>query len=116
RRGPEGSGPGSVLQNNCEQVCSHTDRVQEHLPATVALAPVFHPWYATWPLALLAVAARRTTWFVVPAAVATFLALPDGTNLARLTKAPGAVAMTALVIAVAVWGLPRLRRATVDAH
>ncbi|WP_411970714.1 polyprenol phosphomannose-dependent alpha 1,6 mannosyltransferase MptB [Micromonospora peucetia] len=83
------------------------------LAATVVLAPVFHPWYATWPLALLAVAARRTTWFVAPCAAAAFLALPDGTNLARFTKAPGALAMTALVLGLAVWGLLRLRRTRV---
>ncbi|MDM4720097.1 polyprenol phosphomannose-dependent alpha 1,6 mannosyltransferase MptB [Micromonospora sp. WMMA1363] len=81
------------------------------LAATVVLAPVFHPWYATWPLAVLAVAAARTGWFVVPCAVAAFLTLPDGTNLARLVKAPGAVAMTALVVAVAVRGGARLRHA-----
>ncbi|QOC90955.1 polyprenol phosphomannose-dependent alpha 1,6 mannosyltransferase MptB [Micromonospora craniellae] len=81
------------------------------LAFTVVLAPVFHPWYATWPLAVLAVAATRTTWFVVPSALASFLALPDGTNLARLVKAPGAVAMTLLVVVLAVRFLPRLRRA-----
>ncbi|MFI6269166.1 polyprenol phosphomannose-dependent alpha 1,6 mannosyltransferase MptB [Micromonospora zamorensis] len=70
------------------------------LVATVVLSPVFHPWYATWPLALLALTAARTTWFVLPGAVAAFLALPDGTNLARFTKAPGAVAMTALLLTV----------------
>ncbi|MFG2007691.1 polyprenol phosphomannose-dependent alpha 1,6 mannosyltransferase MptB [Micromonospora sp. NPDC048868] len=80
------------------------------LAATVALAPVFHPWYATWPLVLLAVAAARTTWFVAPCAAAAFLALPDGTNLARFSKAPGALAMTALAAGLAVWGLLRLRR------
>ncbi|MER7456428.1 polyprenol phosphomannose-dependent alpha 1,6 mannosyltransferase MptB [Micromonospora sp. NPDC126480] len=84
------------------------------LAATVALAPVFHPWYATWPLAVLAVAAARTAWFVVPCAVAAFLALPDGTNVARLVKAPGAVAMTVLVVGVLAWGLPRLRHARLD--
>ncbi|MFG1651956.1 polyprenol phosphomannose-dependent alpha 1,6 mannosyltransferase MptB [Micromonospora sp. NPDC049275] len=68
------------------------------LAATVALSPVFHPWYATWPLALLALTATRTTWFVLPTAMAAFLALPDGTNLARFTKAPGALAMTALLL------------------
>ncbi|MGN9890753.1 polyprenol phosphomannose-dependent alpha 1,6 mannosyltransferase MptB [Micromonospora sp. L31] len=71
------------------------------LAATVVLAPVFHPWYATWPLLLLAVSATRTGWFVLPAAVATFLALPDGTSLARYTKAPGAIAMTVLVVVLA---------------
>ncbi|MEU5791090.1 polyprenol phosphomannose-dependent alpha 1,6 mannosyltransferase MptB [Micromonospora purpureochromogenes] len=70
------------------------------LAATVVLAPVFHPWYATWPLLLLAVSATRTGWFVLPAAVATFLALPDGTSLTRYTKAPGAIAMTVLVVAL----------------
>ncbi|WBB51629.1 polyprenol phosphomannose-dependent alpha 1,6 mannosyltransferase MptB [Verrucosispora sp. WMMA2044] len=79
------------------------------LVATVVLAPVFHPWYATWPLAVLAVAATRTAWFVLPCALASFLALPDGTNLARLTKAPGAIAMTALVLAALVWTLSRRR-------
>ncbi|MGC4785371.1 polyprenol phosphomannose-dependent alpha 1,6 mannosyltransferase MptB [Micromonospora zamorensis] len=77
------------------------------LVATVVLSPVFHPWYATWPLALLALTAVRTTWFVLPAAVAAFLALPDGTNLARFTKAPGALAMTALLLTLTVIVLPR---------
>ena len=72
------------------------------LVATVVLSPVFHPWYATWPLALLALTAARTTWFMLPAAAAAFLALPDGTNLARVTKAPGALAMTALLLTVLV--------------
>ncbi|MFE9692710.1 polyprenol phosphomannose-dependent alpha 1,6 mannosyltransferase MptB [Micromonospora sp. NPDC005806] len=75
------------------------------LAATVLLAPVFHPWYATWPLALLAVATlspARTVWFVAPCAVAAVLVLPDGSNLARFSKAPGAILMTALVVAVAV--------------
>ena len=72
------------------------------LAATVALSPVFHPWYATWPLALLA--RRRGPDHLVRAAraVAAFLTLPDGTNLARFTKAPGALAMTALILALTV--------------
>ncbi|MFE9193981.1 polyprenol phosphomannose-dependent alpha 1,6 mannosyltransferase MptB [Micromonospora sp. NPDC007208] len=77
------------------------------LVATVVLSPVFHPWYATWPLALLALTAAGTTWFVLPAAAAAFLALPDGTNLARVTKAPGALAMTALLLTVLVRTLRR---------
>nr|WP_231926953.1 polyprenol phosphomannose-dependent alpha 1,6 mannosyltransferase MptB [Micromonospora siamensis] len=77
------------------------------LAATVLLAPVFHPWYATWPLFLLAatVPAARTRWFVLPCAVASVLTLPDGTSLARFTKAPGAVAMTLLVVVLAVAGV-----------
>jgi alpha-1,6-mannosyltransferase len=67
------------------------------MAATVLLAPVFHPWYAIWPLALLAATMRRDTrWLIVPVAVAAALCLPDGYNLALATKAPGAVGMTVL--------------------
>ncbi|WP_431925771.1 polyprenol phosphomannose-dependent alpha 1,6 mannosyltransferase MptB [Micromonospora wenchangensis] len=79
------------------------------LAVTVLLAPVLHPWYVTGPLLLLAVSATRTTWFVLPAAVASFLTLPDGTSLARYTKAPGAIAMTALMLAGVLWALRRYR-------
>ena len=73
------------------------------LAATVVLAPVFHPWYATWPLAVLAATLRRPTlWLVVPCAVAAALCLPDGYNLALATKAQGAIVMTALVVYLAV--------------
>ncbi|SCF46396.1 polyprenol phosphomannose-dependent alpha 1,6 mannosyltransferase MptB [Micromonospora mirobrigensis] len=77
------------------------------LAATVLLSPVFHPWYATWPLFLLAATApaARTRWFVLPCAVASVLTLPDGTSLARYTKAPGAVVMAALVVVLAVTGV-----------
>ncbi|MFI9640246.1 polyprenol phosphomannose-dependent alpha 1,6 mannosyltransferase MptB [Micromonospora sp. NPDC051925] len=73
------------------------------LAATVFLAPVLHPWYVTWPLLVLAGSATRTTWFVLPAAVASFLTLPDGTTVARYTKAPGAIAVTALLVVLAWW-------------
>ncbi|MEV0899329.1 polyprenol phosphomannose-dependent alpha 1,6 mannosyltransferase MptB [Actinoplanes sp. NPDC049802] len=67
------------------------------LAATVLLAPVFHPWYALWPLAVLAVTVRRDTrWLVAPPAVAAALCLPDGYNLALATKAQGAIVMTLL--------------------
>ncbi|AEV82470.1 hypothetical protein ACWT_1452 [Actinoplanes sp. SE50] len=67
------------------------------LAATVLLAPVFHPWYATWPLAVLAATLPRDTrWLAVPCAVAAALCLPDGYNLALATKALGAVGMTVL--------------------
>ncbi|WP_308042599.1 polyprenol phosphomannose-dependent alpha 1,6 mannosyltransferase MptB [Micromonospora sp. PLK6-60] len=77
------------------------------LAATVLAAPVFHPWYATWPLLVLAVATvppARTRWFVLPSAAASFLTLPDGSSLAAYTKAPGAVGMTLLVLVAAVLG------------
>jgi hypothetical protein len=90
------------------------------LAATVALAPVFHPWYAAWPLVILAATvggqragsggqsagsgAGPTRWLVVPGLVISFLTLPDGTNLARFTTFPGALAMTALVLVLLlVW-------------
>ena len=73
------------------------------LAATVVLAPVFHPWYLTWPLAVLAATLRRDTlWLVVPCAVASALCLPDGYNLALATKAQGAIAMTVLIVVVAL--------------
>lgn len=69
------------------------------LAATVVLAPVFHPWYATWPLVVLAATVRRETlWLVAPAAVAAALCLPDGYNLALATKAQGAILMTVFLI------------------
>ena len=68
------------------------------LAATVVLAPVFHPWYATWPLAVLAATRDRTMWWlVVPCAVAAALCLPDGYNLALSVKSQGALAMTAFL-------------------
>ncbi|MEV0156861.1 polyprenol phosphomannose-dependent alpha 1,6 mannosyltransferase MptB [Micromonospora sp. NPDC050686] len=77
------------------------------LAATVLAAPVFHPWYATWPLLVLAVATvppARARWFVLPCAAVSFLTLPDGSSLAAYTKAPGAVGMTLLVLAAVVLG------------
>jgi len=73
------------------------------LAATVALSPVFHPWYLTWPLAVLAATLRRDTLcLVVPCAVASVLCLPDGYNLALAVKSQGAIAMTLLVVAAIV--------------
>ncbi|HEY0535765.1 MAG TPA: polyprenol phosphomannose-dependent alpha 1,6 mannosyltransferase MptB [Actinoplanes sp.] len=71
------------------------------LAATVVLAPVFHPWYATWPLAVLAATVRRETlWLVMPPAVAAALCLPDGYNLALATKTQGAILMTVFLMAL----------------
>ncbi|SBT45184.1 alpha-1,6-mannosyltransferase [Micromonospora auratinigra] len=72
------------------------------LAATVALSPLFHPWYWTWPLVVLAATARRTGWFSLVALVSSFLVLADGTGLPRWTKMPGAPLMTLLVIVVTV--------------
>jgi alpha-1,6-mannosyltransferase len=87
-------------------ICAQSKGAAVALAATVALAPVFHPWYLTWPLAVLAATLKRDTlWLVVPCAVASVLCLPDGYNLALATKAQGAVAMTAVVIAVVIGGV-----------
>nr|WP_208811602.1 polyprenol phosphomannose-dependent alpha 1,6 mannosyltransferase MptB [Micromonospora echinofusca] len=80
------------------------------LAATVALAPVFHPWYSTWPLVLLAASAVRTRWFAVVTVAVSFMVLPDGTGLPRYTKMPGAPLMTLIVIAVAVHLVRSARR------
>jgi alpha-1,6-mannosyltransferase len=72
------------------------------LAATVLLAPVFHPWYAIWPLAVLAATLPRDTrWLVVPVAIASALCLPDGYNLALAIKTQGAVLMTIFVLYLA---------------
>ncbi|MFV2083121.1 polyprenol phosphomannose-dependent alpha 1,6 mannosyltransferase MptB [Micromonospora sp. LOL_021] len=80
------------------------------LAATVLAAPVVYPWYLSWPLALLAVAAYRTGWFLLPVAVAGFLVLPDGSGVAALTKAPGTVAMCALIVVLVVRVVRSARR------
>ncbi|MEV1147930.1 polyprenol phosphomannose-dependent alpha 1,6 mannosyltransferase MptB, partial [Micromonospora sp. NPDC049799] len=89
------------------------------LTATVAMAPLFHPWYWMWPLAVLAATARRTGWFALVTLVSSFLLLPDGTGLARYTKTAGAPLMTLLVIVVTVRlvrsARARRRPATVEA-
>lgn len=82
------------------------------LAATVALAPVFHPWYAIWPLAVLAATTPRTGWIALVCLAASFLTLPDGTNLAVFTKFPGTVLMTLLVVVVVVRVSSRSRART----
>ncbi|MFY1672392.1 polyprenol phosphomannose-dependent alpha 1,6 mannosyltransferase MptB [Plantactinospora sp. WMMB334] len=78
------------------------------LAATVVLSPVFHPWYAIWPLAVLAAAGLPARWLTAPAAVASLLALPDGTNLARFTKFPGTLAMSAGLVVVVIVAVRRM--------
>ncbi|HEY2673400.1 MAG TPA: polyprenol phosphomannose-dependent alpha 1,6 mannosyltransferase MptB [Rugosimonospora sp.] len=73
--------------------------------ATVVLAPVAFPWYLLAPLAVLAYSATgdraRYRLALVTAGLA-LLVLPDGTGLAALTKLPGALLDTALVVTVLV--------------
>jgi 4-amino-4-deoxy-L-arabinose transferase-like glycosyltransferase len=82
------------------------------MAALALLGPVFYPWYALTPLALLAVAvadARTRTWAGVASGALSFLILPNGTGLAPRTKAPGALAVTAAA-AVAVRRMRALPR------
>ncbi|MET0416795.1 MAG: polyprenol phosphomannose-dependent alpha 1,6 mannosyltransferase MptB [Actinoplanes sp.] len=82
------------------------------LTATVALAPYFHPWYAVWPLVLLAATTTRTTLITAATIAASMLVLPDGGGLARFAKFPGAPIMTALLIYLGIRWLRRPRALT----
>jgi hypothetical protein len=75
------------------------------LAAFAVLSPVFYPWYALLPLAVLSVAVtdpRTRTALAATAVVLAFLVLPNGLGLAVLTKLPGALLDVALVVAAAV--------------
>ncbi|HEX5741711.1 MAG TPA: polyprenol phosphomannose-dependent alpha 1,6 mannosyltransferase MptB [Pilimelia sp.] len=70
------------------------------LAATVLCAPVFYPWYAAWPLALLAAGDRRGgRYWAAGAAAATLLTLPDGTGVPALTKFLAPLVTAALAVA-----------------
>lgn len=83
------------------------------LLAVVALGPAVHPWYVTWPVAVLAgagIAGRPRTAVVVLSAALCFLVLPDGYNLARATQ-PVGLALDVLVLgALVALGIRVLRR------
>ncbi|MEU7902248.1 polyprenol phosphomannose-dependent alpha 1,6 mannosyltransferase MptB [Actinoplanes sp. NPDC049118] len=86
------------------------------LAATVLCAPVFHPWYATWPLAVLAATGTRLDgapsddrWLLGLCAFAATLTLPAGYNWALYTRIPGALVVTAALIALAVVRVRRRR-------
>ncbi|WP_143163011.1 polyprenol phosphomannose-dependent alpha 1,6 mannosyltransferase MptB, partial [Couchioplanes caeruleus] len=72
------------------------------LAATVLCAPVFHPWYATWPLAVLAAARAENRWTLGLCAFAAMLTTPAGYNWALYTRVPGAFVVTAALVALAV--------------
>jgi alpha-1,6-mannosyltransferase len=85
------------------------------LVAAVLLGPVFYPWYALTPLAVLAACAdtpRVRTGVAAGTATLVFLVFPDGYGLAVATKLPGALLDVALVIAAAVWLARRHRAGT----
>ena len=77
------------------------------LAALVALMPFFHPWYAMWPLVLLAASTMRTGLVMAAATAGTLLVLPDGGGLARFAKFPGAPLMTVLLAVLLVVHLRR---------
>lgn len=70
------------------------------LAAVVVLGPVFYPWYALVPVAVLAgtLATPRTRWWLAVATLpVTALTLPSGLGIPVLTRLPGALLMVALV-------------------
>ena len=91
------------------------------LAATVLCAPVFHPWYATWPLAVLAATgtgpppAAESRWLLGLCAFAATLTLPAGYNWALYTRIPGALVVTAALLVLAVREVRRLRHRKVFA-
>lgn len=83
------------------------------LAALALLGPIFYPWYALTPVALLAVSIRDTSrqaWVGAASGVLTFLILPNGTGLAPRTKLPGALAVTVAAAAAVVRWLRGTRR------
>jgi hypothetical protein len=81
--------------------------------ALVLLGPVFYPWYALTPLALLAVSIvdeRARAWLGVVSGALSFLILPNGVGLAPRTKLPGALLVTAAAAGAAHHHWRRWRR------
>jgi alpha-1,6-mannosyltransferase len=85
------------------------------LGVTVLCAPVFHPWYALWPLAVLAATAAERRWVLGLCALAATLTLPAGYNWALFTRVPGAPAVTAVLLVLAVRQARELRHRRVSA-
>ncbi|PRY30224.1 alpha-1,6-mannosyltransferase [Pseudosporangium ferrugineum] len=77
------------------------------LAATVLCAPVFHPWYATWPLAVLAAVRAEHRWLLGLCAFAATLTTPAGYNWALYTRVPGAFVVTAALVTAVVVAVRR---------
>ncbi len=76
------------------------------LAATALLGPVFYPWYAITPLAVLAATATtRRAWLAGATVACTFLTLPNGLGVPVLTKAVGAFAITGALAALVIKAL-----------
>ena len=63
------------------------------LAAAVLLSPLVYPWYFAAPVAVLAAVADRRRVLVAYVLLGLFVVLPDGINVAHVTKWPGAVAV-----------------------
>ncbi|NUT24289.1 MAG: polyprenol phosphomannose-dependent alpha 1,6 mannosyltransferase MptB [Hamadaea sp.] len=83
------------------------------LAAVAVLGPVFYPWYALAPLAVLAAGTEAWTKTRVAVTIGLcFLVLPNGLGLAVLTKGPGAFAAGAAVIALVAYAVRARPRST----
>lgn len=79
------------------------------LVAFTVLAPVFFPWYAALPLALLAATSRgRMRWFLAAGAAANILVLPNGYTWSP-RRAMEELAMSVALAVLMVWAAYRLR-------
>ena len=85
------------------------------LGATVLCAPVFHPWYAIWPLAVLAATTPERRWVLGLCALAATLTLPAGYNWALFTRVPGALVVTVVLAVLAGRQVRELRHRRVFA-
>jgi len=82
------------------------------LAATALLGPVFFPWYALAPLAVLSAApltGRAERWLGWLVAGLALIVMPSGAGIASMTKPVGSFADLALVTVLAVVWLRRLR-------
>ncbi|MFI5933233.1 polyprenol phosphomannose-dependent alpha 1,6 mannosyltransferase MptB [Actinoplanes sp. NPDC051494] len=85
------------------------------LAATVLCAPVFHPWYAVWPLAVLAATRAESRWLLGLVALAATLTTPAGYNWGLYTRVPGAIVVTSVLLTLAVVRVRRHRARKVAA-
>jgi len=89
------------------------------LVALVALGPAVHPWYVTWPVAVLAAAGvtgRPRAAVVAVSAALCFLVLPDGFNLSRVTEPAGLTLDVLLAAVLVAFGTRHVRRSRNRRH
>ena len=83
------------------------------LAVAVLLSPLVYPWYYVAPVAILAAVVDRDRVRLALAALTlfgVFVILPDGINLAHMTKWPGSVVVVTALVALAGWWWFRRRR------